>query len=93
MREFKFRAWDKEFKKWSDTPLKYAIEDINFYTDYEWNQYTGLKDVNGREIYEGDIFEITFDQDVYHEELGDITIQRKDKEVVRFVNGCFKVGY
>jgi len=54
MREIKFRAWDKDLKMWSTIALKYSIKDVNDYTDYEWCQYTGLKDKNGTEIYEGD---------------------------------------
>ena len=66
MREIKFRAWDKENKKMSK-PFGlfdiYAGRDEAYLPDYtrfgEDNliiqQYTGLKDKNGEEIYEGDI--------------------------------------
>ena len=68
MREIKFRAWDKATKKmwYSSTNGGYgslipffetveaAIEDDSAIL----MQYTGLKDKNGKEIYEGDIVKI-----------------------------------
>lgn len=55
-REIKFRAWDSD--------EKYMQYDFQSPTrppaDYVVMQYTGLKDKNGKEIYEGDICKMKF---------------------------------
>ncbi|WP_149711091.1 YopX family protein [Campylobacter concisus] len=58
MREIKFRAWDKEKAKMDKNFRFDEFNDVNDYfadDDFVFMQYTGLKDKNGKEIYEGDI--------------------------------------
>lgn len=95
MRKLKFRLWDKkqgkiinyEEMQISIVEGKIQIADILDFCraveDFELMQFTGLKDKNGKEIYEGDICLVSL-------KYFDI---KNEKSKVIFKDGCFCFQY
>lgn len=95
-REIKFRGKDYENKwrygdlvqeKWGQGKAIMIKKDTTAWTVLEdtVGQFTGLKDENGKEIYEGDIIEFSYD-----EFIGNFDT-KVAKGTIEFINGCFLI--
>ncbi len=95
MREIKFRAWVKDRKAIFEVVLinyvtkkvTYLLERVGHllnirhdkFNNVELMQYTGLKDKNGKEIYEGDIVKLRANHGIgvvkYYDEWGAFVVE------------------
>ena len=102
MREIKFRAWHKEKKIMGEVlgidilhkEIFFSNEDVDCYEHVDFKnielmQYTGMKDVTEKEIYEGDVVKLVHTGiEISADRLEDL---KRFVGIIKYENGIFKI--
>lgn len=93
---FKLRVWDKVFNSyWADAEIKenaawLLFPDNDNINNVEIEQCTGLKDKNGKLIFDGDVILVPHVDPIFNAAWNN---HNTEKALVKFVNGSFVYDY